>query len=60
MYLLATVAAPVAEEIAHRATHDDTALVRIAGLATLVKMTADEMVRAEASAALSALQRTST
>jgi len=60
VYLLATIAAPVAEEIAHRAAHDDAPLVRIAGLATLARVTGDENVRAEASAALDALRRTST
>ena len=59
VYLLGTIGAPVTEEIAHRATHDDTALVRIAGLATLAKVTGDETIRAEASAALNALRRTS-
>jgi HEAT repeat protein len=52
VYLLGTIAPPVAEKIAHRAAQDDTALVRIAGLTTLAKVTGDETVRAAASAAL--------
>jgi HEAT repeat protein len=52
VHLLATVAGPAAEEIAHRAAHDETAPVRMAGLATLAKVTGDQTVRAAASAAL--------